>query len=82
VIRTLGIDELTADRVDSGRVGAGTGVEAHEALPGRLIGQPERACVESRFLELGLIDYRLTEYVVCATVGRLLCDEIRAVEFI
>ena len=56
--------ELTAHRVDSGRVGAWPRVEAHKASGRCLVRHPEGGCIERRLPLLGLLDDRLVEKIV------------------
>ena len=56
--------ELTADRVDSGRVGAWPRVEANKACGCRLVRHPEGCSIERRLPSLGLLYNRLIEKIV------------------
>ena len=56
--------ELTANRVDSGRVGAWPWVKAHKARSCGLIRHPKGGGIERRLPRLGLLYYRLIEKIV------------------
>ena len=58
------VHELTANRVDSGRVGAWPWVEAHKARGCGLVRHPECGGIERRLSRLGLLDNRLIEKIV------------------
>ena len=62
--------ELTANRVDSGRVGAWPRVEANKACGRGLIRHPEGGGIERRLSSLGLLYNRLVEKIVANHTAR------------